>query len=85
MVYEKEKVKEDLIDLILDITELEKDELHPEASFVKDLGVDSLAGLEILAGLEKKYKIRIVEEELSKLDTLNSALTLVYKKLDEKN
>jgi len=84
MVYDQEKVKEELIDLILQITELDKDELHPDSSFVKDLGVDSLAALEILAALEKRYKIKIVEEELAKLDTLNSALSLVYKKLDEK-
>lgn len=84
MIYNKESVKEDLINLFSEISELDREELVPNASLTKDLGVDSLAALEILAALEKKYKIKIIEEELAQLDTVNSALELVYKKLDEK-
>ena len=84
MTYNKETVREDLVSLFTQITELERDELDPAVSLTRELGVDSLAALEILAALEKKYKIKIVEEELAQLDTLNAALELVYKKLDEK-
>jgi len=44
---------------------------------VEDLGFDSMMALEIFAKLEKQYKIRIPEEELTKLTNLNETVELV--------
>ena len=55
------------------------EEIQPDAHLVEDLGMDSMMTLEILASLEKKFKIRIPEEELPKITTLNKAIELTKK------
>jgi len=52
--------------IVAEITEIEQEKITPEAKFIEDLGMDSMMALEILASLEKKYKIRIPEESLMK-------------------
>jgi len=47
------------------------------AHLVEDLGMDSMMALEILAALEKKYKIKLPEEELPKITSVNRAIELV--------
>ena len=72
-------VEQDIRALIADIIEIEPDKIDPDASLVEDLGMDSMMALEILASLEKKYKIKIPEEELPKITTLNRAIELAKK------
>ncbi|MCA9406616.1 MAG: acyl carrier protein, partial [Candidatus Omnitrophica bacterium] len=55
----------------------EPSEIEGDAKFVKDLGMDSMMALEILAGIEKKYRIVIPEEMLAKFTTLNSTIQIV--------
>ena len=65
--------------LITEIIELDPSQIEPDANLVEDLGMDSMMALEILAALEKKYKIRIPEEELPKITTVNGAIALAKK------
>jgi acyl carrier protein len=65
--------------LIADIIELDPAQIDPDAHLVEDLGMDSMMALEILASIEKRYKIRIPEEELPKITTLNRAVELARK------
>ena len=51
--------------------------MSDDAQFVQDLGMDSMMALEILASLEKKYKIIIPEEDLLKFTTLNNTAEVV--------
>lgn len=67
--------------LIADIIEIEPDQLDPEAHLVEDLDMDSMMALEILAGLEKKFKINIPEEDLPKLATVSQAVELTKRYL----
>ena len=48
-----------------------------DADFVKDLGMDSMMALEILAGIEKKYRVAIPEDLLPKFTNLNVTIQLV--------
>lgn len=82
--YDKEKVREEIRDILLEITELGEEDLTPDASLTEDLGVDSLAALGVLVALEKKYKIKIEEEKLEQLDKLSTAIELVFELLDQK-
>jgi acyl carrier protein len=74
-----ENLEQDLKALIADIIEMEPEQIAPDADLVEDLGMDSMMALEILAGIEKKYRIRIPEEELPKITTLNQAIELARK------
>ncbi len=72
-------LEQDIRKLIADIIEMEPDEIGPDANLVEDLGMDSMMALEILAALEKKFKIKLPEEELPKITTLNRAIELARK------
>ena len=72
-------VEKEVRDLIADIIEMDPDEISPDAHLVEDLGMDSMMALEILASLEKKFKIRIPEDDLPKITTLNKAIELTQK------
>ncbi len=70
--------------LIAEIVELDEDKITPEANLVEDLGTDSMMALEILASVEKKYKIKIDEEYLTKLTSLKQIVE-VARSILEKN
>jgi len=72
-----EAVEKDLRALVAEILETEPDQIDPNAHFVKDLGMDSMMALEILAGIEKKYRITIPEEMLAKFVNLNDTVAIV--------
>lgn len=71
-------LKEELRALIAEIAE--KDEIPDEVAF-KDLGIDSMMGVEIVAAIERKYHVKIDDAELAQVTTLNSSMALVAKKL----
>jgi acyl carrier protein len=71
-------MKEELRALIAEIAE--KDEIPDDVSF-KDLGIDSMMGVEIVAAIERKYQVKIEDAELAQVTTLNASMALVQKKL----
>ena len=70
-------VERDVRELVAEVLEVEPDEVKGDADFVKDLGMDSMMALEILAGIEKKYRIVIPEETLPKFTDLNTTVAIV--------
>lgn len=62
--------------IIAEIIEKDPAEITADAKFFEDLGVDSMMALEILAAIEKKYKITIPEEKLAQLTTLNQTIAV---------
>ena len=80
----KYNVEADLRQLVATILEVEPNSIDAEANFVKDLGMDSMMALEILASIEKKYKLVIPEETLGKFTTLNQTVKIVQELLDKK-
>ncbi|MFA5261900.1 MAG: acyl carrier protein [Candidatus Omnitrophota bacterium] len=77
-------VEKDIRKLVADILETEPNEIDGNARFVQDLGMDSMMALEILAGLEKKYRIVIPEESLAKFVNLNATIKIVEELLGKK-
>lgn len=71
-------LKADLRALIAEIAE--KDEIPDDAHF-KDLGIDSMMGVEIVAAIERQYRIKIDDSELQEVTTLNKSFELVKSKL----
>ena len=61
-----------------------EERITPEAKFVEDLGMDSMMALEILASIEKKYKLKIPEEYLGKVSDLANLIEITKKFLEEK-
>lgn len=71
-----QSLEQEIKALIADIIEMDADQIDPNAHLVEDIGMDSMMALEILAAIEKKYKIQIPEEELPKITTVNKAIEL---------
>lgn len=71
-------LKAELRALIAEIAE--KDEIPDDVAF-KDLGIDSMMGVEIVAAIERKYQVKIDDAELVEITTLRNAMALVQKKL----
>lgn len=67
--------------LFSEITEIDD---IPSDKSLKDLGVDSMMGLEIVTAIEKKYGIKIEESEVGEVTTLERAARLVAAKLEKK-
>jgi acyl carrier protein len=72
-------LEREIKELIADIIEMDPNEINPDAHLVEDLGMDSMMALEILASIEKKYKIKLPEEELPKIVTVNKAVEVAKK------
>ena len=77
-----ENLKEELRALVCEIAE--KDEIPDGATF-KDLGIDSMMGVEIVAAVERQYQIKIEDDELAGFKDLEGAYSLVVKKLQAKD
>lgn len=71
--------------MIAEITEQEAEKITLDAKFVEDLGMDSMMALEIMAGMEKKYKITIPEEKLAQMTTLRETIAIVKEYIGSKS
>ncbi len=71
-------------ELIATIIEKDASQIDPEARFIEDLGVDSMMALEILAAIEKKYKIVIPEERLPEFISLSATIKIAKEYLSDK-
>ncbi len=69
----EEKVKK----IIMDQLGVSADEVKPEASFVEDLGADSLDLTELIMAMEEEFSIEIDDEEAQKLLKVKDAVTYV--------
>lgn len=72
-----QNLKEELRELIAEIAEI--DDVPDDVTF-KDLGIDSMMGVEIVAAIERKYQVKIEDAELAEITTLNASMALVQKK-----
>ncbi|MFI9629733.1 acyl carrier protein [Streptomyces sp. NPDC052042] len=75
---------EDLRQTVADILDVDEAELTDDAHFVETLGVDSLMALEVMVVLEKKYDVKLGEEELKEVTSLKKAYHLLAAKLEAK-
>ncbi|GAA4656362.1 hypothetical protein GCM10023347_02240 [Streptomyces chumphonensis] len=73
---------EDLRTTVADVLDVEEKELTDDAHFVETLGVDSLMALEVMVVLEKKYGVKLREEELKQVTSLRKAYDLLAEKLE---
>lgn len=64
-------------DIVCDILEIELDEITPDGSFEHDYDADSLRAVEILAALEKEFKIKIPQNELPNMSTLDNVFKVL--------
>ena len=69
----EEKVKH----IIVEQLGVDEDEVKPEASFVDDLGADSLDVVELVMALEEEFGLEISDEDAEKLSTVQHAVDYI--------
>lgn len=72
-----EALEEEIREIVAEIIEVEQEEIGPDTNLVTELGADSMMALEILATIEKKYKLVIPEKELPNMITLSQILDVI--------
>ena len=70
-----------LKEIIIDRLDVEEEQIRPEASFVEDLGADSLDIVELIMGIEEGFDIEIPDEDAEKLTTVGEAINYAASKL----
>jgi acyl carrier protein len=73
-------VEEKVKDIIAEELGVEREKLTSEASFMEDLGADSLDTVELVMAFEKEFDIDIPDEEAEKLRTVGDALKYLHEK-----
>jgi acyl carrier protein len=69
----EQKVK----DIIINELGVEAEKVTPEASFVEDLGADSLDTVELVMAFEEEFGMEIPDEEAEKLQTVGDAINYI--------
>ncbi|HKW86669.1 MAG: acyl carrier protein [Nitrospiraceae bacterium] len=60
---------------------VDEDEVVPEASFVEDLGADSLDTVELVMAFEEEFEIEIPDEDAEKILTVGRAMEYIKEKI----
>lgn len=68
---------DELREIAAEVFELEPDEVSDTADFAEEYGADSLRAIEILARIEKKYRIEIPQSELAEMRNLKAVYDVV--------
>ncbi|MBO8143105.1 MAG: acyl carrier protein [Thermodesulfobacterium sp.] len=76
-------IEEKVIDIISQKLNLSKDQIKPEASFVDDLGADSLDLVELVMAMEEAFGMEVPDEEAEKLRTVKDVIEYVKAKTGE--
>ena len=73
-------ISEKLNNLIVDKLNVNLEDIKLESKF-KDLGADSLDTVELIMEIEKEFDVKIPDNEMEKLTTVQDVVTLIEKKL----
>ncbi|WP_028584282.1 acyl carrier protein [Desulfogranum mediterraneum] len=72
-------VEAKMIDIIVEQLSVDKEKVVPAASFVDDLGADSLDLVELIMAMEEEFDVEIPDEEAEKITTVQNAIDFVAK------
>jgi acyl carrier protein len=70
-------------DIIVEQLGVEEDEVSPEASFIDDLGADSLDTVELVMAFEEEFNIEIPDEDAEGISTVQDAIDYIKSNVKE--
>ena len=78
---EREELLKKVRTIVADKLSISEDQVTEEASFIDDLGADSLDTVELVMALEDEFGMDIPDEEAEKLTTVGKALDYILSHL----
>ena len=70
-------LNEKVTNIIVDKLSVEESRVVPEASFLDDLGADSLDTVELIMEFEEEFDFEIPDEDAEKITTVGAALEYI--------
>jgi acyl carrier protein len=75
------QLEERVTNIIVSHLNVSQEEVIPEASFVDDLGADSLDIVELVMAMEEEFDVEIPDEDAEKIQTIGDAIAYLKEKL----
>ena len=73
----EKSVEQKVIDIIVEQLKVSPEEVTLEASFIEDLGADSLDLVELIMAMEEEFGLEISDEDAEKLQTVQDAVNYI--------
>ena len=76
-------LEERVSEMIIEQLGATKEEIVPEASFIDDLGADSLDIVELVMAMEETFDIEIPDDDAEKIQTIGDAVAYLRDRLED--
>ena len=73
------EVEEKIKKIICEQLDVSEEDVVPSASFVDDLGADSLDQVELIMAMEEEFEVSIPDEDAEKIATVQDAIDYIIK------
>ncbi|MDD4998006.1 MAG: acyl carrier protein [Syntrophales bacterium] len=73
-------LEEKVIGIIMEQLDVTREECVPEASFIDDLGADSLDLVELIMAMEETFNVQIADNELQQIRSIQNVLDFLRDK-----
>jgi acyl carrier protein len=73
----EKSVERRVIEIIVEQLGVGEDEVTPEASFIDDLGADSLDLVELIMAMEEEFGLEISDEDAEKIQTVQDVINYI--------
>ena len=73
----KKNLKEEVIELIADTLEMDKEQIKETTNLARDLEVESLDLVDLVVAFEEKYNIEIPDQEVKNLQTVSDIISFI--------
>ena len=77
------QIEQKVRDIIVEQLGVDPEQVTPEASFVDDLGADSLDTVELVMALEEEFDLEIPDEEAEKITTVGEAIEYIERNMEK--
>lgn len=78
---EKEKVKEKVVQVIEDVTDIAQKEIGDNDALMDDLDISSLEVMTIIGEIEDIFQIKVKKKEMQQIVTVNDVVDCIYRVL----
>lgn len=75
-------LEERIAEIIVEQLGVSPEEISPDASFVEDLGADSLDIVELVMAMEEEFDVEIPDDDAARIERIRDAVAYLKQKLE---